>query len=724
MTTTLGPRGPSWSRALAAGVAIIGAVPACSDSPTQSNPQPAIPGNVCDPGEQRCVDGVPIEIEVCRTDGRGWLSTQCPVGSSCDSASGSCAQDASSCTAGSARCTGSPGTAARQACSADGTGWLDAPCTGESVCVASSGACAPAACNAGESRCDGGPTDASRSVCAESRLEFVANDCADGASCVPTSTGAKCVNRVCTPGETKCSANHLQVLTCDVTGTVLSTTTTCDADHVCVAGACVESAAPLGGVLVQEPGQELHLGPGSYAIAVVDTSTANDVEGAFPAEITGDIADTATPPPPPPPAPSWTPCESLRLAHRFAGAKMQIGAASLLRSNDTREFHVPDPETNGSVVFVRTGKLRAVGQLVNLWEDQTVSPPGSQLPDALLDDVTSRLDDAIIPRVETLSGAPTDVDANGRIDVLFTDLLPTTSVAAFVFPTATLFASAPGESQVDFGEVAYVQGLNAGMGEAELMAVLSHEIQHLVYFGRRLTPYLGDPASVPDSIGDDVYAVEGLATAAMGWSGQYYAPPMVAALEAPAEFSLWRLAAQTYLQEPSANFASYGFGALVQQYLMQQAGGFTVQGGGSMLVDSGGASFVDAFTTGASGWTRIEPSDGRALAQWYTDFAAALIVDTLGAHVSQQTASNPLYAIGAASLDPAWGGFLGPTLRYEWMVGATKSGPILRRLAWASRPSTLKAGGMSFEDLEVGEQGAKVTLTTPTARAVIVRYDP
>ncbi len=703
---------------------------ACSDNPRQTNTQPAIPGDACTPAAQRCVDGSPADLEICRTDGRGWISSQCPVGSSCAPASNTCVSNAVSCTAGATRCTGSPGTAARETCSSDGSGWLSQPCEGELVCDSSTGSCATPACDPGESKCDGGPTDPGRSVCADSRLAFMALPCADDASCVTTPTGAKCVTRVCTPGDRRCAADHMAVLTCDASGTVMAPSKTCSANQVCMAADCVASATPFGDVVVEQQTPELELGPGRYALAVVDTSIANDLENALPVQVVGDVADPPAMTPPKLTSVGQRACVSLELVRHYRApveSRASPGGAPApmwTRSDDTREFHVPDPATNGAVVFVRTAKLRAVGQYVNLWEDQTISAPGTLLPDSLLSDVLSRLDDAVIPRVKVMSGDPTDVDGNGRIDYLFTDVLPTAAAAAIVFPRATLFPSAPGAVQTDFGEIVYSQGLNAGLGEAELMAILAHETQHLVYFGRRLAPYFADPASIPASIGDDVYAVEGLATAAMAWSGQYFAPPMVAALEQPSEFSLWRLSSSEYLQDASVNLASYGYGALVQQYFMQQAGGFTVQGSGSLMVDSGGAAQVDAFTLAPSGWARIGPLDGRPLASWYADFAAALLVETLGSKVSAATASDPLYQLGAAVADPVWGGFIGPTLRYEWTVGASASGPILQRVPWSQRPATLKAGGMSFLDLGVGEAGAKLAVGGADTRVVIVRYEP
>ena len=712
----------NWTWLIASIPLTVLALSGCKDpNPPQATLPEPIPGQACDPGKQRCVADHAEQIEVCRSDGRGWIAAQCEVGTSCDTATSACVSIATGCTPGALRCAGSPGTASRQSCATNGSGWLNAPCSADLVCDPGTGACAQPLCSPGESTCEGGPTDPDRSVCADARLAFVPMPCAAGASCVMTPTGATCENRVCVPGETACSSDHLSALVCKANGTAMVTSQACDAANVCKAGACVPSQTPLGEVLVLAPNDPpLRLDPGRYAAAILDTSTENDLDVPFPASITGDVSD------PPQVA-------SAKLAHEIGQRCTTMHMAKVHHASpapvppplpgDTRAFHVPDPASNGTVVFVRTAKLRAVGQSVNLWEDQTVALPGTVLPDAVLGSLSSRLD-AVVPRVALVAGSPTDVDANARIDVLFTDLLPAAGASAFVHPTATLFPSTPEGTQYDFGEIVYTRSITGGVSLQEQAAILAHEIAHLVYYGRRLTPYFADPASVPAWIDDDVYAVEGLANVAMAWSGQYHVPPMVAALENPQEFSLWRLTAPAYLGDPAANFASYGFAAIVQQYLAHQDGGFAVQGGGSVLIDKGGAGYVSSFTSETYGWERLHPSDGRTLQEWTTHLAAALLVSTLENKLSTTTALEPRYRMGTTIADPVWGGFLGPTLRYEWVVGSGQSGAILQREPWTQHGATLRAGGMAFFDLSVGDGEALLELANDATRAVVVRYAP
>ncbi|MDZ4064401.1 MAG: hypothetical protein U1E22_07010, partial [Coriobacteriia bacterium] len=498
------------------------------------------------------------------------------------------------------------------------------------------------------------------------------------------------VSRVCTPGSEKCSEDFTKALRCDATGTAFETLALCDDDEACQNGACVSSPTPLGEVVAVQ-GAALALSPGRYAIAIVDGDASGDDWIPYPVEITGSLSD----PPIAPKSKSVTlPVSgaSTMLWGRPALAETVVEEDGSPQDDGTRVFHVPDYHSGGTVTLARSAKLRATGQRVNLWEDQTTAMPGSQLPDSLLPDLLQRIDQAVIPRAASMIGVPTDVDGNGRIDILFTDVLPV-EVAAFTYPSATLFAPGSHAVTYDFGEVVYAHGV-MGKPAWETATLMSHEVAQLIYLGNRLAPYLEDPSSVPGWVEADIYAVEGLASVAMGWSGQSWAWPAVTALENFGEMSLWRLTASSYLPDSLSNLASYGFGTLVQEYLFDQAGAMVVKGGG--LEDAGGLDYVQAFVAGESGWDRLSPADGRTRSEWYADFATALLLLNLEGKVSAATASDSRYAFAPTLLDDAYGGFIGPTLRYEDMLDAVETGPILRPVGWSERPSQLRRGGASW----------------------------
>jgi hypothetical protein len=461
------------------------------------------------------------------------------------------------------------------------------------------------------------------------------------------------------------------------------------------------------------------LSPGRYAIAIVDGDASGDDWIPYPVEITGSLSD----PPIAPKSKSVTlPVSgaSTMLWGRPALAETVVEEEATPQDDGTRVFHVPDYHSGGTVTLARSAKLRATGQRVNLWEDQTTAMPGSQLPDSLLPDLLQRIDQAVIPRAAAMIGAPTDVDGNGRIDILFTDVLPV-EVAAFTYPSATLFAPGSHAVTYDFGEVVYAHGV-MGKPAWETATLMSHEVAQLTYLGNRLAPYLEDPSSVPGWVEADIYAVEGLASVAMGWSGQSWAWPAVTALENSSEMSLWRLMASSYLPDSLSNLASYGFGTLVQEYLFDQAGAMVVKGGG--LEDAGGLDYVQAFVAGESGWDRLSPADGRTRSQWYADFATALLLLNLEGKVSAATASDSRYAFAPTLLDDAYGGFIGPTLRYEDMLDAVETGPILRPVGWSQRPSQLRRGGASWVVLRVGESGASLAVLDSSTEVRVIRHRP
>ena len=708
-------------------------LPGCpSTDPDPGDLPPPVPGDTCDPGAQRCGAESDKTYEVCRADGRGWFEKACPTGSACDPATGACASVSEGCEPGAARCTGSPGTAARSVCSADGAGWSTEPCAGSLVCDSATGACAEPVCAPGESRCEGGPADPDRSTCSPDRLSFVSTPCPSSTVCVPTTDSSKCVSRACTPGSKQCSGDFTQVMVCDPTGTLLEVDATCADDEACASGACETSAAPLGEVVrVKGAGATLALSPGRYAVAVVHTDVSADDLIDYPLSISGAATDPTS--------------LAARAARTPLSRVKRSGTAAMLarvpaqaepaphaptplpgpvpQDTGDRVFHVPDYDASGAVTLARTAKLRASGQHVQLWEDQTSSPPGSQLPDAILSDLLQRLDQAVLPRAEAMVGEPTDVDANGKIDILFTDVIPA-AVAAFSYPSATLFAPGTFPVTYDHGEVVYAQGVDVAIPTWETATLMSHEVAQLTYLGRRIAPFLSDPATVPAWVDADIYAVEGLASVVMGWSGQSWAWPAVAALEHPEEMSLWRLMAPGYIKEPTANLASYGFGSLVQEYLFDQAGAMTVKGGGTVIEDAGGLAYTEAFASSESGWDRLRPVDGRPLSEWYVDFATALLLVGLEGKVATSTTANERYWFVDTMEDTGFGGRIGPTLRWEHVRDATETGPILRPVAWSERPSQLRRGGASWVAVSVGESGAMMSVSDASTTVVVVRHLP
>ncbi len=699
-----------------------------STEPDPVEVPPPVPGSECEPAAQRCVDEKPYSVQICRADGRGWFDKRCPTGSVCDPPTGTCQSEGAGCSPGASKCSGSPGTAARAVCGPEGNGWNDEPCTGDLVCDPGNGQCASPLCAPGESRCDGGPNDRDRSTCAADRLSYANTPCPEGSVCVATAGGSKCVSTICSPGQITCSDDATAALRCDASGTAFEVSEACDGDEACQAGACVPSDNPLGDVVRESgPSGELALSPGRYAMAVVDTDTTGDGWVPYPAALEGAISD-------PPASPATVPPKSADLPEPATG-KMLLHAPVMGKGptppwpgpepKDTQErvFHVPDYASGGTVVLARTAKLRASGQLVNLWEDQTTGAAGSLLPDAVLTDLLSRLDGAVMPRASAMMGELTDVDENGKVDILFTDVLPA-EIAAFSYPSATLFPPGSYAVEYDFGEVIYAHGLASGQEAWEVATLMSHEVAQLTYLARRIEPFLPDPASVPPWVTADVYAVEGLASVAMGWSGQSWAWPAVAALENPLEMSLWRLTSPEYLQEPTANLAAYGYGTLIQEYLFDQAGAMTVQGSGAVLEDAGGLAYLQAFSAGDSGWDRLAPIDGRPLSEWYVDFATALMLLGIEGKVSSATASEERYQFAPTVPDPAFGGFIGPTLRYEHVLSATQTGPILSPQPWAQSPAEIRRGGISLVSFVVGDAGGTLCVTRPSTTAAIIRHLP
>jgi hypothetical protein len=535
------------------------------------------------------------------------------------------------------------------------------------------------------------------------------------------------VARLCSPGDRQCSNDYLQVLVCDTSGTSLEIIETCADDEACSKGICEKSTMPLGQtVRVTSSDGPFSVSPGRYAVVVVNTDTSNDEFVDYPLHLDGSISDPVTT--------TFRHLEPQKVSDPAAvsrGYPMSKGRTATVfprpgpEPNDaeTRTFFVPRYETGGEETIPRTATLRASGQHVRVWEDQSTSSAGTLVPDTVLDELMDRLDHAVLPRAKAMVGEPTDVDGNGKIDILFTDVLPD-AVKAFCHPSATLFAPGTFSVSYDYGEVVYAHGIDESAPVWETSTLMSHEVAQLIVLSQRLEPFLSDPESIPPWVEADIYAVEGLASLVMGWSGQSHAWPVTTALEHPQEASLARLTASSYLADATANLASYGFGTLVQEYLFDQAGAMVVSDGGATIQDGGGKAYLQAFTAGQEGWDRIHPLDGRPVSTWYVDFATALLLVHLDGKLAPSTAKDPRTAFAPTVLDTKYGGFLGPTLRWEHVRDSSKKGPIHRLMPWSQHPASMRRGGLSFLAVSVGDSGATMQVSEDATTAVWVRHRP
>lgn len=673
---------------------------------------------VCTPGRMACKGtGVTSERELCHETGTRWFPKTCADSDVCVPV-----------TALDAECR--KGVCKVDRCSADrkavvlcqefGTREFTNLCpTGQACADGSPVACKPVICTAGTARCTAGVGGNKREQCDPSGTAWVAETCATGMVCSPTGV---CARAICASGQKKCSEGGTQALQCDATGTTW-VPTPCGSTEACVAGACKGGATPVGDAAALGPGS-VDLLPGQYRMAIVDLDSAGNDSLVYPVSLTGDVSSL----PLPQDAAEAAELEPrLReLGRRYDPWKELTEAAErgVLRPQaerseqewkgigDTRTFRV---RGDGGTLLQRTGRLVGSGTLVNLWEDQTVKGAGKNLSPSLVAPLLAALDQTVLPRGKGLYASNPDVDKNGKFDVLFTDLLPSETAAAYVSLT-TLYNTG---GQYDYGDIAYCRPLVSSLEVGAIASTLGHENAHLLEFYRRVEPYLAS-GSLPSWVASAIYLHEGAAELAQNWGG--YNEPWVQelALGDPSLISLHALEATGYFEDHSESGAGYGLAALVTEYAFDQAGAIQIAQPGT-IIDRGGRAWIEAFLSRPDAVERMAPLDGRKVSQWWPDFATALLFSTLEGKLSASALANKRLHFQKAVKDPDHPGWLGAALRYEHIPGSKRTGPILRVDPWSSHPGTLRRGGLGFVSFRVSEKGARLTVSRSSTVVRVVR---
>lgn len=521
----------------------------------------------------------------------------------------------------------------------------------------------------------------------------------------------------CEPAPLTCTEDGRGAVGCDENGQKLEVA--CQEGETCRNGACL-GPLEIERVTSTAPKQ---LTEGNYAVAVVDTRLER-TSIVFPAQITGQVGAVpknmslqvqAEP------AAHGVACSTpeilgLRPVVANVAAKPPMFGTRAYKVGDTRGFNYPD-RSSGSGTIPRTGRLRAIGQYANFWEDQTDGGSGSVVPDTVMDEVVKRYDGSVYPRLRQLFGDATDVDGNGKIDVFFTNLLPTQSAEAFVVPQVTLRPPGYYGGDWDYGEVVYTKGLKAGANAAaELMATVAHETQHLIYFGRRMAPYLASGQQEPASVHADTYTYEGFAEFATLMAGQAPSGLVESTLtRALDHVSIANLFLQQTMSDPYDQVAGYGGGATLIQYMFDRAGGANVVAG-DKLEDRGGKSIVEQITGGTYGPGRMSIK-GKAIDRWYVDFAGALLASTIPGRLPK----DAVYTFNPTQKDPAYGGPVGALLDQKWTNPALQPGSLVRRKGWSAKPSQMLGGGLGFYEFSVGATPVTLKVTSTTASVLVAK---
>ena len=160
---------------------------------------------------------------------------------------------------------------------------------------------------------------------------------------------------------------------------------------------------------------------------------------------------------------------------------------------DTARFRVLDGTGGFEDV---TGRLRVVSARAEVYVDVRAPAPGFSDPD--LSELAVEFDAVVYPTVEGAFGAPSDLDGNGRIQILFSPavnrLAPRESgafVAGFFYAADLAPADGTPPAERFYAAVPDSAGLHADPVDRDFLLdalppVLAHEFQHMVHHHHRV----------------------------------------------------------------------------------------------------------------------------------------------------------------------------------------------------------------------------------------------
>lgn len=297
---------------------------------------------------------------------------------------------------------------------------------------------------------------------------------------------------------------------------------------------------------------------------------------------------------------------------------------------DKRDFRV----YNGtSMVTVEGMAVRVTDELV-VWKDQTTESPLGDIEDVTLDDVTATYEAIVLPRTRNVFATESDVDENGRIDVLVSYTVNQYGPVAYVSWCDIGEFTGCG-TQGNDGEIVYtgIPDPESSYSSASAIVELwAHETNHLVYSYHKYM--LNDQLDAEENI----YLTEGMSELAQDLTGfnngnQYIWASAIDMRDyyGDEDYSTQGVSLNDFLRGTGYYSATRdgplrGGSYLFLRYLFEQAGGMTIAEDGTQT-DAGGITFLhEWFDAPELGVDCVEALTGRAVEDVAFDWYTALLV--------------------------------------------------------------------------------------------------
>jgi hypothetical protein len=308
----------------------------------------------------------------------------------------------------------------------------------------------------------------------------------------------------------------------------------------------------------------------------------------------------------------------------------------------------------------------------------------------------------ILPRARQVFGTESDIDHDGRVELVFSRLTKERGVAFF---SACDLAPLEGCAASNHGEYLYLtppDAIDPPYNTANaIKEILTHELGHLLHFHRKV---LQNHLS---AWSDSVYASEGLGGLAqdvVGFqAGNLYVAK--AGLDGIDNFSLADVLDRR--RRPSASDGVLRGGAyLFFRYLYDRAGGDEAVG--LDIQSRGGPAFLRALLDAREPVVEALPGvAGASLSDLVMDFFTALAVSNRE-QVGLSAATNPCFSYRPTVNDPVTGKQRGTSL-FASFHGMRMDGP--RVVAASAADGRLLAGGVEYLGLDAAPARANLGLS-------------
>ena len=320
----------------------------------------------------------------------------------------------------------------------------------------------------------------------------------------------------------------------------------------------------------------------------------------------------------------------------------------------SREFWIYDFNTGSNSRALITATLRAAGVRCNVYMDDA-SPV--QLTAAQLLQLVNAWDSAIYANVTAIFGVPTDVDGNGRVNLLFSPRLGQFSGGSYIggyFDSTDLYSRAQRQYSNEC-ELLYLNTLLITQNQQDIRLafnVLPHELQHLINFRFRLGQ---DWVSVDEGLSGlaESLAGYGLNNGAAGYQLLYKVREYQLA---PEKYPAMTSEYQQFV------LGHYGSAYLFMQYLLDRFGdgiiGSMLAYGGMITPETMQAITGVSMTTLLRDWGTANLLDGMQTNPRYNYRTIAMRGSNNGQYYA------PLFGVTIYSLRAA----ARPTALYNWSV--------------------------------------------------------